>query len=212
VLAPVARSSGLADTEALRRARDAIERCGWEAATMETLAAALGVSRMTLHRRGVRREHVLDALGTLLQDDYRRALWPALTAPGSGGERLQLALAGLCEVTEANLALLAALDSPERDAIFHEPEASGRGGESHYPAADGVLTQPVFTEPLQALLRDGISDGTLAVEPGEPLDEVATVLFNLLSWTYRHLRLAHRWPAARAAEAVTRRVRRSVAA
>lgn len=189
----------LTDAEALRRARDAIEQCGWEAATMERLAAALGVSRMTLHRRGVRREHVLQALGGLLQDDYRRALWPALTAAGSGGERLRLALLGLCEVTEANLALLAAVDSAERDEIFHE-------------SGDAVLTQPIFTEPLQALLRDGVADGSLALAPDEPLDEVATVLFNLLSWTYRHLRLAHRWPPQRAAEAVTRRVQRSVAA
>jgi AcrR family transcriptional regulator len=212
---------GLLDADALRRARDAIEQCGWEAATMERLATALGVSRMTLHRRGVRREHVLDALGALLQDDYRSALWPALTAPGSGRDRLRLALLGLCEVTEANLGLLAALDSAERDAIFHEGarDPRERGQETHERAADrdaparaGVLTQPVFTEPLQALLRDGIADGTLAVEPDEPLDEVATVLFNLLSWTYRHLRLAHRWPPQRAAEAVTRRVQRSVAA
>ncbi|MDO8209467.1 TetR/AcrR family transcriptional regulator [Conexibacter sp. CPCC 206217] len=189
----------LTDAEALRRARDAIEQCGWEAATMERLAAALGVSRMTLHRRGVRREHVLQALGELLQDDYRRALWPALTATGSGSERLRLALLGLCEVTEANLALLAAIDSAERDEIFHE------GG-------DAVLTHPVFTEPLQALLRDGVADGSLTLAPDEQLDEVATVLFNLLSWTYRHLRLAHRWPPQRATEAVTRRVQRSVAA
>ena len=201
----------LADADALRRARDAIEQCGWEAATMERLAAALGVSRMTLHRRGVRREHVLEALGTLLQDDYRRAIWPALTAPGSGNERLRLALMGLCEVTEANLALLAALDSAERDAIFHEGDADAPDAQAG-AGATGVLTAPVFTEPLQALLREGIADGTLALEPDEPLDEVATVLFNLLSWTYRHLRLAHRWPPQRAAQAVTRRVQRSVAA
>ncbi|ADB49994.1 regulatory protein TetR [Conexibacter woesei DSM 14684] len=192
-------SAQLTDGEALRRARDAIEEHGWEAVTMEQLAAALGVSRMTLHRRGVRREHVLRALGALLQDDYRRALWPALTAAGSGRERLESGLRGLCGVTEANLALLAALDSAERDEIFH---------------ADGeqVLTHAVFTEPLQALLRDGVADGTLALDPGDSVEEVATVLFNLLAWTYRHLRLAHRWPPARAAQAVTRRAVRSVAA
>jgi hypothetical protein len=155
---------------------------------------------MTLHRRGFRREDVLAALGELLQDDYRRALWPALTASGSGRERLALALDALCTVTEQNLALLAALDSAERDAIFHEG------------VAGGVLTRELFTEPLQALLRDGIADGTLAIEREETIDEVATVLFNLLSWTYRHLRLAHRWPPRRAAEAVTRRAVRSVAA
>ncbi|HST39462.1 MAG TPA: TetR family transcriptional regulator [Conexibacter sp.] len=197
----------IADADALRRARDAIERDGWEAATMERLAAALGVSRMTLHRRGVRREHLLAALGELLQEEYRRALWPALTAPGSGRERLALALDGLCAVTERNLALLAALDSAERDEIFH-----ARAAGAHERTAGGVLTDQLFTEPLQALLRDGIADGTLALDAEETVDEVATVLFNLLSWTYRHLRLGHRWPPRRAAEAVTRRAVRSVAA
>jgi AcrR family transcriptional regulator len=187
---------GLTDAEALRRARDAIEAHGWEAATMERLAAALGVSRMTLHRRGVRREDVLRALGLLLQDDYRAALTPALTAGGSGARRLELALRGLCEVTEANLALLAALDSTERDEIFHEP-------------GEQALTQEAFTAPLQALLRDGDADGTLAPDD---VEETATVLFNLLAWTYRHLRLSHRWPPERAAAAVTRRALRSVAA
>lgn len=192
----------IADQEALRRARDAIERDGWEAATMERLAGALGVSRMTLHRRGVRREHVLAALGTLLEDDYRRALAPALTAPGDGRARLGRALAALCDVTEQNLALLAALDSAERDEIFH----AAPGAEA------GVLTQPSFTAPLQTLLRDGIADGSLALDPGESPAETATVLFNLLSWTYRHLRLGHRWPPERAATAVTRRALRSVSA
>jgi len=196
----------IADEEALRRARDAIERDGWEAATMERLAGALGVSRMTLHRRGVRREHVLAALGALLRDDYRRALEPALTAPGDGRARLGLALTALCAVTEQNLALLAALDSAERDEIFH----AAPGTE---PAADdGVLTRASFTAPIEALLRDGIADGSLALDPDERAPEAATVLFNLLSWTYRHLRLGHRWPPERAATAVTRRALRSVSA
>lgn len=189
----------LADAEALRRARELIERDGWQAATMERLAGALGVSRMTLHRRGVRREDVLAALGRLLEDDYRRALSPALDAPGSGAERLGAALRGLCDVTEANMALLAALDSPERDAIFHEP-------------GEQALTQEAFTAPLQQLLRDGAADGTLALDERDDPEETATVLFNLLAWTYRHLRLGHRWPPERAAEAVTRRALRSVAA
>lgn len=187
----------LADDDALRRARELIERDGWAAATMERLAGALGVTRMTLHRRGVRRDDLLAALGRLLEDDYRRALSPALDAPGSGADRLELALRGLCAVTEANLALLAALDSAERDAIFHEP-------------GPHALTQETFTAPLQQLLQDGVADGTLALD--EDVAETATVLFNLVAWTYRHLRLGHRWRQAQAADAVTRRALRSVAA
>lgn len=187
----------VADADALRRARELIERDGWAAATMERLAGALGVTRMTLHRRGVRREDVLAALGRLLEDDYRRALSPALDAPGSAAERLELALRGLCAVTERNLALLAALDSAERDAIFHQP-------------GDDALTQETFTAPLQRLLRDGVADGTLALD--DDLAETATVLFNLVAWTYRHLRLGHRWSPQHACAAVTRRALRSVAA
>jgi AcrR family transcriptional regulator len=187
----------LADADALRRARDLIEQDGWQAATMERLAGALGVTRMTLHRRGVRRDDLLAALGRLLEDDYRSALSPALDAPGSGAGRLELALGALCTVTEANMALLAALDSPERDAIFHEP-------------GEHALTQETFTAPLQQLLRDGVADGTLALD--DDLAETATVLFNLVAWTYRHLRLGHRWSQQRAADAVTRRALRSVAA
>jgi len=43
----------------------------------------------------------------------------------------------------------------------------------------------VFTESLERLLRDGIADGTLRPED---LRESATVLFNLVGWTYIHLR------------------------
>lgn len=180
--------------DALDRARTVVEAQGWDALTMDALATALGVSRMTLHRRGVGRDDVLGALADLLEEDYRRALWPALTAAGSGRERLAVALRGLCAVAEANLALMAALDAPARDAVFHEP-----GGEA--------LTRGVFTEPIAALLRDGAADGTLA--PDE-VPETATVLFNLVAWTYRHLRTGHRWSAGRATDAVVRRAVASV--
>ncbi len=179
---------------ALVAARAVIEEHGWDALTMDALATALGVSRMTLHRRGIGRDDVLGALADLLEDDYRRALWPALTAEGSGRERLTVALRGLCAVTERNLALMAALDAPGRDAVFHEPGTE-------------ALNRPVFTDPIAAVLRDGAADGTL--DPDEP-EETATVLFNLVGWTYRHLRTGHRWSRRRATDAVVKRAVRSV--
>ena len=48
----------------------------------------------------------------------------------------------------------------------------------------------VFTEPVQRLLADGVADGSLAVDDPE---ETATVLFNLVGHTYRHLRAGHGW-------------------
>jgi AcrR family transcriptional regulator len=181
---------------ALDDVRALIEEHGWAALTMDGIATALGVSRMTLHRRGVRRDDVLRALADLLEDEYRRALWPALTAAGTGRERLEAGLRGLCAVTERNLSLMAALDATARDAVLHEPGAE-------------ALTRRVFTEPLASMLRDGAADGTLAPDD---VEETATVLFDLVAWTYRHLRLAHRWSARRATGAVVRRAIRSVSA
>ena len=149
---------------------------------MEQIARESGISRMTLHRRGVTRATVFSALTARLEDDYRRAMWPALTASGSGRERLARALAAECDVAEQNLELLGALEEGERNAIFHDS-----GGPR--------LTRSTFTEPLVRLLRDGAADGSL--RECDP-QETATVLFNLIGFTYRHLRVGHGWDAERA--------------
>jgi AcrR family transcriptional regulator len=171
------------DEHILAGARRALERHGWPDTTLERIAAEAGTSRMTLHRHGVTREGILAALGERLEAQYRGALWPALTAPGSARERLEQALHALCGVMEDNLELVQAIGDRPRDAIFHE-----EGSEA--------LTRDVFTEPVERLLRDGAADGSLRV-----LDdprETATVLFNLIGWTYRHLRTGHGWNPDRA--------------
>lgn len=38
----------------------------------------------------------------------------------------------------------------------------------------------------------------LALDPGPDAEETATLLFNASGWTYRHMRLGHRWPVERA--------------
>jgi AcrR family transcriptional regulator len=108
-----------------------------------------------------------------------------LTAEGSGAERLVLALDALCEVAEQQMPLLLALRA-QSDQIFHRDEES-------------PLTRSVFTEPFERLLRDGIADGSLR-EVDVP--ETATVLFNLVGWTYLHMRRDHGWSAARTRRAV----------
>ncbi len=173
------------DAALLDAGRQAVARHGVAGATLERIAEAAGVSRTTLHRRGVSRETILTRLGEEAAEAYRNALWPALTSAGSGRERLDLALTALCEVAESNLELLLALGS-QTDAVFHEE------------GADQAMTRSPFTEPLERLLRDGAADGTLRdLDPGE----YATVLFNLVGWTYLHLRARHGWPAARARKA-----------
>src|SRR5512133_19308 len=176
------------DESLLEGAHRAIERYGWQQATLERIATEAGVSRMTLHRRGVTREGLLGALAERLEAAYRAGMWPALTARGSGRERLEQALAGYCEAVEANLELLAALAEADHNAIFHEEGQRG-------------LTRPGFTERIRSLLQDGAADGSLAPEDPE---ETATLLLNLVSWTYRHLRRGHGWDAERARAGVLR--------
>lgn len=159
---------------------------GLAAATLERISAAAGISRMTLHRRGLSKRDILGAIAQRLEQDYREAMWPALVSKGNGCERLRNALELLCEVTERNRALLDALSAPARDAIYHE-----RG-----PSA---LTRKVFTEPLERLLIDGAADGSLA---GCDAEETATLLFNAVCHTYGHLRAGHGWKQQRARNGV----------
>jgi AcrR family transcriptional regulator len=176
------------DDATLTGAHRAIERWGYGQATMERIAAEAGVSRMTLHRRGVTREGLLGALAERLEDEYRAGMWPALTARGTGRERLEQALAGYCDAVEANLEVLAALAEADHNAIFHEGGPRG-------------LSKPWFTEPIRRLLQDGAADGSLVAD--DP-DETATLVLNLVSWTYRHLRRGHGWSAERARDGVLR--------
>ena len=170
----------------LDAARRAIARHGWQGATLERIAEEAGVSRMTLHRRRVSREAILRALAARLEAEHHEAMLTALSAAGSARDRLAAALAAECRLAEDNLALAGALDAAARDAIYHEERR---------PA----LTRDAFVAPYRRLLTDGAADGTLAVEDPE---ETATVLINLVSHTYRHLRQEHGWDATRARESV----------
>ncbi len=174
------------DPQLLDAAHRAIERQGWQAATLERIAEEAGVSRMTLHRRGVSRDAVLRALASRLEAEHREVMLTALAAPGNARERLGAALEAECRLAEKNLALGAALDAAGRDAIYHE---EGR------PA----LTRDAFVAPYRRLLTDGAADGTLAQTDAE---ETATVLINLVAHTYRHLRHEHGWDAERARRSV----------
>lgn len=173
------------DAALVDAARRAFAANGYSGATLERIADEAGVSRVTLHRRGVTKDGLLAALVARATDDYRRTMWPALTAEGTGAERLHQALEALCTATEEHMALLLALRA-QSDAVFHREE-------------EEALTRSVFTEPLERLLRDGMADGSLrTVDPVE----MATVLFNLVGWTYIHLRTGHGWRPERACRSV----------
>ena len=171
-----------ADPQLLDAARRTFEAHGWAGATLERIAAEAGLSRVTLHRRGVTKDALLGSLAARATDAYRAAMWPALTGRGSGAERLQAALEALCDQAEEHMAVLLALRS-QSDAVFHAP------GE------EGSMTAGVFTEPFNKLLTEGAEDGSLRRVDAS---EVATVLFNLVGWTYIHLRTGHGWAPDRA--------------
>lgn len=158
----------------LKAAIIALQEVGWKGLTLDRVAVAAGVSRVTLWRQGVTLEQIIEGLLEELTADYRTGLWPVLTTEGTGRERLTAALAALCNVAEQHLPLLIATDT-----IFHEAH---------------ILTKTHFTEPLVLLLRVGLSDGSLrAVDP----HEMGEILFNTICWTYVHLRARHQWAPER---------------
>lgn len=168
-------------------ARRALDSHGWQQLTAERIADEAGVSRVTLHRHGLTKEVILADLAEAAVESYQQAMWPALTATRPAAERLRQGLEVLCRLAEENLNLLLALDAQANAAIFHEGDR------------DEVLTRNVFTEPIERLLRDGAAEGGLR-HLDDPT-ETATVLFNLIGWTYIHLRSGHAWKPARAQEA-----------
>lgn len=179
------------DPRVLEAGRRVLREHGWERTTAERIAQAAGISRVTLHRQGVKREQVLAALIEAAVAAYQRALWPVLVAPGSSRERLEAALVALCTTAEEHLDVLTAVRAAS-DAIFHEDD----------DGTEPVDTRAVFTEPFERLLRDGAIDGTLC--PADDPHEQAVTLFNAASGTYLHLRTGHRWPPQRARDATLR--------
>jgi len=165
------------DSERLDRVRDRLRDRDWREVTVEELAASLGMSRMTLHRRGLSKDVLLGQLAGLLEGEYREAILPALVSAEPPPERLRAALSALCQVNERYLGLLEALGRASA-FVFHE---EGEGP---------VLTKVTFTDALRRILEDGIADGTLRAD--NPT-EMATLLFNATGWTYRHMRTGHRW-------------------
>jgi len=172
-------------------ARHVLAEDGLAAATLERISEAAGVSRMTLHRRGVSKRGILIALAERLEAEYREAYWPALVSVASGRERLIAALSGLCSVTERNLGLHEALSTQARHEIYHDQDTGS-----------GALTRAAFVEPLERLLLDGAADGSLAAQ-SDPA-ETATLLFNATTHTYGHMRTGHAWKSERARETLIR--------
>jgi AcrR family transcriptional regulator len=155
----------LIDDALLDAGMSALIEDGLPGMTLDRVAARAGTTRVTLWRQGITHDRLIAGLIKRMTQRYRDALWPILTAPGTGRERLTRALGALCQVADQHLPLLLATDT-----AFHEAY---------------ILTRHDFIEPLERLLRDGAADGTLrSVE----VEEMAPVLFNCVCWAYIHLR------------------------
>src|SRR6478609_5812712 len=122
------RSGGNTEHRVVEGARRAIASGGWQSATLTRIAEEAGVSRMTLHRRGLGRDEIFALLARDYEEAFRAALWPSVTGKGNGAERLEAMLVAVCEVTEDHLSFLVALDEESDRRFFHEsdPEVHSR--------------------------------------------------------------------------------------
>jgi AcrR family transcriptional regulator len=178
------------DARLLAAAARVLEDAGWQGLTVEAVAEAAGLSRVTAWRLGASREALVAALLRDLAVAYREAMWPALVGPGDARQRLDRALDALFGVIDAHLPLLLASDQ-----VFHRAKAASIN----------------FNEPFARLFEDGIADESLA-PPGGDAAEAAELLFNTVCWSYVHLRGRHRWPAERARQGLRRLVTPGLAA
>lgn len=178
------------DQARLAQIRDRLGHRSWADLTLDELAGAAGVSRVTLHRWGVGRDDIRAGLTRLLEAEYRDAAIPALLSSEPAPDRLAAVLRSVCAVDERYLGLLDALGDRLGD-LFHD-DADEHGGET--------LTRAAYVAPLQRILADGERDGTLRL-PHDHADS-ATLLFNATGWTYRHMRNGHRWSPEKASARV----------
>lgn len=154
---------------------------GFDGVTLERVAEAAGLSRVTLWRRGVTTETLITGLLQRLADDYQAEFWTTLDGAGTGRDRLALCLTALFSVADRHLDLLAVSDQ-----VFHWAAERCR-----FPkGSKGFLT------PFVAALRAGAADGTLTLSG--PIEDSADVVFNTACWGYVHLRRRHGWSKARA--------------
>ncbi len=179
--AVVSRMCSVVEIRLVEAFEDSLVKYGWHGTTMARIAALAESSRMTLHRRGVTKESLLQMMSARLEFEHREALWPAVTSASSGIERLEQALLAECALTEHHLALLEALDSAQHAALYHDESPSG----SRY----------TYIKPYERILLDGVTDGS--IRGLGSVTDTATLLFTSLGLTYRHLRHGHRWSAAR---------------
>jgi len=178
--------------EGLRRATiDVLRERGFSGLTLERVAEVAGRARSTLWRQGLSRDVLVGALVGELAEDFRHTMYPILTSPGSGLERLTRGLEALCDLIDRHLPLMLATDE-----AFHQDTSPG--------------VPPDYLHPLIQFLREGARDGSLP-EAGDVV-RLADIAFNMTAWPYVHLRGRHGWSAEEARSRVVDVVLRGIAA
>jgi AcrR family transcriptional regulator len=162
------------DPELRRATIDVLRERGWQGLTLERVAEVSGRARSTLWRQGVTRDVLVSALTGGLAADFQSTMYPILTSPGSGRERLARALEALCDLLDRHLPLMLATDE-----AFHQETAPGQ--------------PPDYLHPFIQFLREGMADGSLGPVPDVVLS--ANLAFNGVAWPFVHLRGRHEWPA-----------------
>lgn len=166
------------DDELYRATVAVLKSAGWDGLTLERVAEQVGRSRVTLWRKGVTRDSLLEGLLRRLAQDYRDAMLPVLTAAGPPRERLRLAMEALCDVADAHADLLAVSDE-----MFHRASEIG----------DIPLR---FLDPFLGPIRESRAAGAIRGQ-GSDID-IADVLFNATAWPYLHFTARHGWSARKA--------------
>ena len=173
---PEADDGPVQDERLLAAAARVLQDAGWQGLTIEAVAEAAGLSRVTAWRLGASREALIASLLSQLGQNYRQAMWPAIVGTGTARERLDRAIDALFDVIDAHLPLLLASDT-----VFHRATA----------------TRINFNEPFTRLFEDGLIDHSVAPIADDPA-ESADLLFNTACWPCVHLRGRHGWTSARA--------------
>src|SRR5437016_12022496 len=94
------------DSELRRATIEVLRERGFAGLTLERVAEVAGRARSTLWRQGLSREALVGALIGDLAADFRTTMYPILTSPGTGRERLERGLNALCDLLERHLPLM----------------------------------------------------------------------------------------------------------
>jgi AcrR family transcriptional regulator len=154
---------------------------GVRATTVAEVAAMAGLAKGTTYLYFASKDELIAALRVRYLDDFARALQADTGDRASAVTRLDAFVAGLFRFAAANHEL--------HHALFHE------AGFSETDALSGARSS------LEAILRDGIAEGALALDPEEVAPAAAFLLHGIHGALVDTM---HGEPAPSLAEAVAR--------